>query len=105
LERADRGKLRHVRQSFFRHYRFLVRAINADNAESQQPAVVTFTVLRPVWQRWWFLLLAALAISGRFTRFTVTVSNKSSNSNACEPELQPICTTTSVLRFEDCDFV
>lgn len=44
-------------------YRFLVRAVNADNRTSENPAVVSFTVLRPVWQRWWFLLLAALIVS------------------------------------------
>jgi signal transduction histidine kinase/ligand-binding sensor domain-containing protein len=44
-------------------YRFLVRAVNADGAPSEQPAVVSFTVLRPVWQRWWFLLLGAIAAS------------------------------------------
>jgi signal transduction histidine kinase len=44
-------------------YRFLVRAVNADDAASEQPAVVSFTVLRPIWQRWWFLLLAAAIVS------------------------------------------
>jgi ligand-binding sensor domain-containing protein/signal transduction histidine kinase len=41
-------------------YRFMVRAISADGIISQTPAVVSFTVLKPVWQRWWFVLLAAL---------------------------------------------
>ena len=44
-------------------YRFLVRAVNADDALSPQPASVSFLILRPVWQRWWFLLLAAFAVS------------------------------------------
>ena len=44
-------------------YRFLVRAVNADGAASPQPAVVSFTVLPPVWLRWWFLTLAAVAIA------------------------------------------
>jgi signal transduction histidine kinase/ligand-binding sensor domain-containing protein len=44
-------------------YRFFVLAVNADDVASLQPAVVSFTVLRPIWQRWWFLSLAALAIS------------------------------------------
>jgi signal transduction histidine kinase len=30
---------------------------------SEQPAFVSFTVLRPIWQRWWFLLLMALTMS------------------------------------------
>ena len=43
-------------------YRFLVRAINSDGAVSATPAIITFTVLRPVWRRWWFICLAALAL-------------------------------------------
>jgi signal transduction histidine kinase len=39
-------------------YRFLVRAVNSDGVASPNPATVTFTVLRPVWQRWWFIALA-----------------------------------------------
>jgi len=44
-------------------YRFLVRAINADGLISPAPAAVSFRVLAPVWRRWWFLTLAALAIA------------------------------------------
>jgi signal transduction histidine kinase len=44
-------------------YRFRVRAVNADGVASAQPATVSFTVLRPVWQRWWFLA-SALALLG-----------------------------------------
>jgi signal transduction histidine kinase/ligand-binding sensor domain-containing protein len=43
-------------------YRFHVRAVNADDVVSEQPAVVSFTVLRPVWQRWWFLMMDAALI-------------------------------------------
>ncbi|MBI3951603.1 MAG: hypothetical protein HY314_14220 [Acidobacteria bacterium] len=43
-------------------YRSLVRAINADGIVSPNPAVVTFTILRPIWQRWWFLMLAAIIV-------------------------------------------
>jgi signal transduction histidine kinase len=43
-------------------YRFLVRAINADGVPSSQPASVSFRVLPPFWQRWWFLTLAAIVI-------------------------------------------
>ena len=41
-------------------YRFLVKAVSAEGIESATPAVFPFTILRPVWQRWWFLTLAAL---------------------------------------------
>ncbi len=44
-------------------YRFLVRAIGADGAGSQNPAAISFTIARPVWQRWWFLLAAVFLIS------------------------------------------
>jgi signal transduction histidine kinase/sugar lactone lactonase YvrE len=44
------------------YYRFLVRAINSDDLASERPAVVSFRVLRPVWQRWWFLALISVLI-------------------------------------------
>jgi signal transduction histidine kinase/ligand-binding sensor domain-containing protein len=44
-------------------YNFLVRAVNAEGAASENPARVAFTIARPVWQRWWFLVSAALVIS------------------------------------------
>ena len=45
-------------------YRFLVRAINADGIASAQPATISFRVLPPIWRRWWFIAIAALAILG-----------------------------------------
>lgn len=42
-------------------YRFLVRALTADGTLSGQPASVNFTVIAPVWRRWWFFALAASA--------------------------------------------
>ncbi len=42
-------------------YRFLVRAVNADGVSSLQPATIEFTVMKPLWARWWFLLAMALA--------------------------------------------
>src|SRR4030095_15874043 len=42
-------------------YRFLVRAVNADGVVSETPASFSFTILPPLWQRWWFLALAATA--------------------------------------------
>jgi PAS domain S-box-containing protein len=44
-------------------YRFLVRAIGANGAIGEIPAVVSFRILPPVWRRWWFLALAATLIS------------------------------------------
>jgi ligand-binding sensor domain-containing protein/two-component sensor histidine kinase len=43
-------------------YRFLVRAVNSEGVTSDQSAMVAFQIARPVWQRWWFLILAALII-------------------------------------------
>jgi len=47
-------------------YQFLVRAVNSEGAASEQPAVVIFTILPPIWQRWWFvtlmLMTGALAV-------------------------------------------
>ncbi len=44
-------------------YRFLVRALNAQGLGSEQPAAVSFTVLPPVWMRWWFVLPAGTAMA------------------------------------------
>ena len=43
-------------------YRFLVRAVNADSVVSQQPAVIEFTIVPPVWQRWWFIALIIIGL-------------------------------------------
>lgn len=50
-------------------YRFLVRALNADGTVSASPASMTVKILSPIWQRWWFVLLAALAVGGIVTGF------------------------------------
>lgn len=42
-------------------YTFSVRAVNARGAASATPAVVSFVILAPVWQRWWFVALVAMA--------------------------------------------
>lgn len=44
-------------------YRFLVRAVSADGGVSETPATVAFRVLRPMWQRWWFVTSALIAIA------------------------------------------
>ncbi|MGH7595727.1 MAG: sensor histidine kinase [bacterium] len=43
-------------------YTFEVRAINNDGVHSLRPAAVNFTILPPFWQRWWFRILAGVAI-------------------------------------------
>lgn len=42
-------------------YRFLVRAVASEGAVSPEPASVAFTILRPVWRRWWFLTICGAA--------------------------------------------
>ncbi|MEK6324055.1 MAG: two-component regulator propeller domain-containing protein [Acidobacteriota bacterium] len=44
-------------------YRFLVRAVSADGTLSESPATVSFKILSPIWQRWWFLALAAILLA------------------------------------------
>jgi signal transduction histidine kinase len=44
-------------------YRFIVEAMTADGVVSEQPAIVSFTVLSPVWRRWWFVSLTALSFA------------------------------------------
>jgi signal transduction histidine kinase len=43
-------------------YRFMVRALNADGLLSQAPAIVSFSIEPPVWQRWWFLTIASIMV-------------------------------------------
>ena len=44
------------------HYRFLVRVVNSDGVASIAPATITFTILRPLWARWWFIALIMLTL-------------------------------------------
>ncbi|MEZ5428846.1 MAG: two-component regulator propeller domain-containing protein [Pyrinomonadaceae bacterium] len=41
-------------------YRFLVRAVNSEGVASDDPAVIEFRILPPIWARWWFIALCAL---------------------------------------------
>ena len=40
-------------------YRFTVRAVNSDGIVSAHPAAIDFTILSPLWLRWWALALIA----------------------------------------------
>jgi ligand-binding sensor domain-containing protein/signal transduction histidine kinase len=46
-----------------RNYKFLVRALNSEGVTSTTPAAVSFTILPPVWRRWWFVSLVVLAVA------------------------------------------
>src|SRR6266436_379819 len=46
-----------------RDYRFLVRALNSEGVTSTTPAAVSFTILSPIWRRWWSVTLVVLAVA------------------------------------------
>jgi signal transduction histidine kinase/ligand-binding sensor domain-containing protein len=43
-------------------YKFAVRAITSDGLISPNPATFSFKILRPIYLRWWFLVLASLIV-------------------------------------------
>lgn len=43
-------------------YRFLVQAVNSSGIQSVSPAMISFTISPPIWQRWWFRLLALVLV-------------------------------------------
>jgi signal transduction histidine kinase len=45
-------------------YTFVVQAVSTDGIVRAQSAAMTFAILRPVWQRAWFLGIAALMLCG-----------------------------------------
>src|SRR5262249_17560254 len=56
-------------------YWFLVRAVNSVGALSRRPASVSFKILSPIWQRWWFLAMAcALAAAAGIAAYRRRVS-------------------------------
>jgi ligand-binding sensor domain-containing protein/signal transduction histidine kinase len=60
-------------------YRFRVKAVTSEGVESELPAGIDFTVLPPVWRRWWFeslalALLAALVYGAHRYRVTQAVN-------------------------------
>lgn len=46
---------------------FEVQAINADGFICEQPAQITFIIVTPLWQRWWFVFSFFLVLSLVFT--------------------------------------
>src|SRR5258706_2450613 len=57
-------------------YRFVVQAVTTDGIISTSPATISFTIMPPFWERWWFVtlaltltgLVAAAIIRNRVTR-------------------------------------
>ncbi len=50
-------------------YRFLVQTLNADEVVAESPATVTFTILPPLWKRWWFIALAGSILAAALLAF------------------------------------
>ena len=50
-------------------YRFLVRAVTAEGGFSTAPASVTFVILPPVWQRWWFITISVFFVGSGVVAF------------------------------------
>lgn len=62
-------------------YRFEVKSVNGDGQESLETATLLFQIAPPFWERWWFLLLLALSISGfvfLFFRYRIQQLNRQS---------------------------
>ena len=77
-------------------HRFLVRAVNSDGVVSAEPAAVTFTILRPIWQRWWFVSLAAMVVTSHSLCARIVPAYPGcSKWRVCEPALPPTFTTIS----------
>jgi ligand-binding sensor domain-containing protein/signal transduction histidine kinase len=60
-------------------FRFLVKAVTSEGVESAYPAEIDFTVLPPVWKRWWFqgpafAVLAALIFAAHRYRLRQMVA-------------------------------
>ncbi|MFZ1699286.1 MAG: triple tyrosine motif-containing protein [Pyrinomonadaceae bacterium] len=45
------------------NYRFLVRGVNSEGTVSETPAVISFRILSPIWQRWWFVLGCVMLVA------------------------------------------
>ena len=61
-------------------YRFQARTVNADGVVSGTAAGFSFTILPPIWQRWWFRTLAASPGRGaglRWYRYRVSTAPRS----------------------------
>jgi hypothetical protein len=44
-------------------YELSIRAVSPEGSSSSHPAMVRFRIAPPLWQRWWFLGLATLAVA------------------------------------------
>jgi len=59
---GDRRSVNYARLAPGR-YLFAVRSVDSDGQGSLVPATVSFSIMTPVWQRWWFLALSVAVLA------------------------------------------
>ncbi|MBX2990360.1 MAG: hypothetical protein KF749_04225 [Bacteroidetes bacterium] len=64
--RLTRDREVHYRNLNDGNYTFSVLAINGNNVVSAVPATISFTILPPFWERWWFIASMVLVVAGAF---------------------------------------
>ncbi|KAF0131130.1 MAG: diguanylate cyclase [Bacteroidetes bacterium] len=60
-------------------YRFEVEVLNANGSWSKDPATISFSILKPYWQKWWFFVLitiGTLSLTFIAVRLYVKQTNK-----------------------------
>ena len=68
------------------NYTFLVLSGNEYNVWNKEPARFTFTILPPIWERWWFMLLSGMLIVGLIAYFFHSRVKKIKEKNRIEKE-------------------
>ena len=68
LEGFDKNWIKSTKRNYVNYthlppgdYSFKVYAINGEGIKSNSPAVFSFTILPPFWQRWWFIISTIFA--------------------------------------------
>jgi PAS domain S-box-containing protein len=76
-------------------YRFLVRAVAEDSALSESPATVSFGILAPVWQRWWFITIAGVIVASVIIAFARSRSKRVKAISESERRFRTLAETAS----------
>jgi PAS domain S-box-containing protein len=76
-------------------YRFLVRAVTTAGIESPSPATVTFEILPPIWQRWWFLTITATIGAAAVVAFTRSRYRRVATLRESEERFRTLAETAS----------
>ncbi|MGB4988351.1 MAG: ATP-binding protein, partial [Pyrinomonadaceae bacterium] len=67
-------------------YTISVQAVSAEGVVSETPATVSITILRPIWQRWWFLAISAMLIGIAILMIVRSRSAKRKHAEAAREE-------------------